>query len=204
MFNILLVEDNPTDAELIITHLTRELRDSIHIKTVSTLAVARFELTQDYHLVLLDLNLPDSKGLETLENLRTTAPMVVISGVDISLPALGLGASAFVNKNTINWSDLPGIVISVLYQHKLRVCARCDVDLQIKRLADSIQQIHGLGARLQKIEEWILGTRSLSSVAQPGAMDVVDDFRRYKKWTIGAFWAAISAFLLGLFNRFLE
>ena len=204
MFNILLVEDNSADADLIIKMLQRELHDSIAIKWVTTLAQAKFELTQNYRLLLLDLNLPDSRGLDTLESIQTDIPIIVLSGIDVSLTALGFGAAAFINKNTTDWNQLPGTVVSVLYQHKLKVCVRCDVDVQIKRLADSIQQIHILDARLGKIEDWIIGRRALGVDPLPGAMDAVEEFRRYKKWTISAFWAAISAFLLGIINRILE
>jgi len=84
--NILLVEDDDGDAAL----LRGLLRRARHIKTelahVHTLAQALVYLESNTTaVVLLDMNLPDSSGLNTVHELRNVypeIPLVVLSGQD--------------------------------------------------------------------------------------------------------------------------
>ncbi len=86
--SILLVEDNPTDAELI-TEAFKEVGFPHHIDLVSdgeeALALLQ-QMVKKPHLVLLDLNLPRKSGLEILHELRqdpdpalSLLPVIVLS-----------------------------------------------------------------------------------------------------------------------------
>jgi CheY-like chemotaxis protein len=80
--SVLLVEDNPGDARLI-----RELlRDSSALRVVSveTLAAALTQLADPHmDLVLLDLGLPDSQGVDTVSRVvheHPALPVIVVTG----------------------------------------------------------------------------------------------------------------------------
>jgi diguanylate cyclase (GGDEF)-like protein/PAS domain S-box-containing protein len=80
---LLMVEDNANDAELIRAFLS-DTRDGgtqvLHARTLAEgVALAR---SRDVRVVLLDLDLPDSHGFQTLESMRDAAagPVIVISG----------------------------------------------------------------------------------------------------------------------------
>lgn len=79
--NILLVEDSPTDADLI-TRMLKQYNGFIqlHIHHVETLAEA-IEALEHCDAVVLDLNLPDSSGLNTAIEVRkkTMKPLIVWS-----------------------------------------------------------------------------------------------------------------------------
>ncbi|WP_449246712.1 PAS domain S-box protein [Desulfarculus baarsii] len=66
-----------------------------------------------YQVVLLDLNLPDSRGLETLRILLRAAPempVVVLTGIDdadVAMRSLELGAQDFLDKGEISGKLLP-------------------------------------------------------------------------------------------------
>ncbi len=103
---ILLVEDEPANAFLFREFLARapglagaEIHDANRLST----ALDMLE-SQRFDLVFLDLGLPDSYGLDTLEAFRTRVPaipVVVLSGsVDPATEekARTLGAAAFLNK----------------------------------------------------------------------------------------------------------
>ena len=103
---LLLIEDEPANAFLFREFLSRakglagaEIRDASRLSTALEMLEA-----EHYDLVFLDLGLPDSYGLETLETFRKRAPkvpLVVLSGsVDPATKerARVLGASAFLNK----------------------------------------------------------------------------------------------------------
>lgn len=107
--NILLVEDNPADARLIAETLKEsgsELLELTHKDRLDE-ALAAME-SEHYDVVLLDLSLPDSQGLETMERLRSShpgVPVVVMTGLDdetIALKAVHSGAQDYIVKGTVD------------------------------------------------------------------------------------------------------
>ena len=97
---ILLVEDNPADADLLAELLEVSVGVQWELVSVEFLHEAIAQLCkQPFDVVLLDLSLPDSRGLETLTRLREVAPdtaMVVMTGLDdeaIALESVRLGSS---------------------------------------------------------------------------------------------------------------
>jgi diguanylate cyclase (GGDEF)-like protein len=101
---VLLVEDNPGDARLV-EILLSETGQGFDVKHVGTLGEALDELDRPpFEVVLLDLSLPDSAGLATVERMRRAAPqlpLVVLSGRDdeeVALQALQSGAEDYLVK----------------------------------------------------------------------------------------------------------
>jgi len=86
-YNILIVEDD----EGLLHHLRQlfllNVREMVSITCVSTLGEAMEALGMDTHAVLLDLNLPDSKGRATYDVMASIsmAPVVVLCGDDYGL-----------------------------------------------------------------------------------------------------------------------
>ncbi len=81
---VLLVEDNPGDTLLTCERLSAEPESALHIDAVPTLAGAVALLSSEsFDAVLLDLDLPDSLGLQTLRHVREAAgeaPVIVLTG----------------------------------------------------------------------------------------------------------------------------
>ena len=110
--HILLVEDNPADARLITEYVSETEwgntdAASPSITHVDRLEAARDSVTGDTDIVLLDLDLPDSTGVETLDKTVTatnTAPVVVLTGLDderIGRDAVKRGAQDYLVKDDI-------------------------------------------------------------------------------------------------------
>ncbi len=106
--NVLLVEDNPGDAELI-GDLLAETGATFELSHVSRLSAALEYLGQkSASVVLLDLFLPDSFGLVGLEKIVRAAPMlpvIVLTGLDdegIADRALQEGAQDYLLKGQID------------------------------------------------------------------------------------------------------
>ena len=82
---VLLIEDNPGDADLVRLRLV-ESESDVEVRCVDRLATGLDHLLQEQpSLVLLDLNLPDSHGAETFRKVLNKAPgvpVVVLSGQD--------------------------------------------------------------------------------------------------------------------------
>ncbi len=83
---LLLIEDNTGDARLLREHLGDAAGTRFDLDVVGTLAagLARLE-TESFDLVLLDMSLPDSAGLDTFKNVHNHSPevpIIVMSGLD--------------------------------------------------------------------------------------------------------------------------
>ena len=106
--SVLIIEDNPADAYLIQTLLNESLFQKFHIKHSSNLYNAlEYISTENFDVILLDLHLPDTIGLEALEKinkLNSSMPIVVLTGLDknLGIQVLKLGAQDYLTKNEIN------------------------------------------------------------------------------------------------------
>ena len=141
---ILLVEDNQGDAELM-DILLEGIPDQNYVVTnVQRLAQA-LELIQtaQYDLVILDLGLPDSNGLDTLRPLVAVAadlPIVVLTGLqDESLgsEAVKAGAQDFLNKGQIS-SQMLARVLRYACERKQAEIARRNSELKFQTILDAL------------------------------------------------------------------
>ena len=111
---ILLVDDHPLFRDGIRSALST-LDPALQIEEAESVSEARTKLVDGaYALVLLDLNLPDFSGLQTLGAILEagSSPIVVVSGEDapdLVRAAIDAGAVGFVPK-----TSKPGIVIAAL------------------------------------------------------------------------------------------
>jgi PAS domain S-box-containing protein/putative nucleotidyltransferase with HDIG domain len=97
--HVLLIEDTPEDARLIGTLLADGNGGPFRLETVDRLSTALAVLeSEPPDAILLDLGLPDSQGLDTLDRLRQQSggtPIVVLTDFDdatTALPAIARGA----------------------------------------------------------------------------------------------------------------
>lgn len=107
---ILLIEDNPGDAGLIRAMLAESPIMTCSLKWVETLSEGmRLIEEEETDLILLDLGLPDSLGLDTLRRLyagtRHKPAVVVMSGMgdeDIGVAAVQEGAQDYLVKGQVD------------------------------------------------------------------------------------------------------
>lgn len=99
--SILIIEDDPDIANLIVTYLDREGIHARHCESGEAGLAALSEATWD--LIVLDVNLPGIDGFQVLQEVRKTMeiPVIIVSArqddSDIVL-GLGIGADDFVTK----------------------------------------------------------------------------------------------------------
>lgn len=106
---ILLVEDNPGDARSILEMLNENENPNYDIFQTSRLDDGIKILVKDhFDLILLDLCLPDSEGMDTFNIMKYNAPdlpIIVLTGIkqDIfAVSAVGRGAQDYLVKDEIN------------------------------------------------------------------------------------------------------
>ncbi len=109
---VLLIEDNPGDADLIRLRLVEGHAD-LDVRCVDRLAAGLESISQELPaLVLLDLNLPDSKGAETFRRVLSKAPgvpVVVLSGQDdeeLAVKAVHQGVQDYLVKGAFDSRQL--------------------------------------------------------------------------------------------------
>jgi signal transduction histidine kinase len=117
--NILLIEDNPGDQRLIREMLVEAKHAEFYLEAVDRLSKGLARLSEaKVDLVLLDLSLPDSQGLDTFVTLRTAAkgiPIVVMSGLDdekTAVESVQAGAQDYLIKGQV---DGPLLIRSLRY-----------------------------------------------------------------------------------------
>lgn len=109
---VLLIEDNPGDADLVRLRLV-ESKTPVEVNCVERLSEGLASLSnQRPAVVLLDLNLPDSQGAETYRKVLEQAPdlpVVILSGQDdeaLAMKALHQGVQDYLVKGSFTSSGL--------------------------------------------------------------------------------------------------
>ncbi|MFI5395811.1 MAG: ATP-binding protein [Candidatus Binatia bacterium] len=148
VIQVLLVEDNPADARFIRTMFDDARRNAtestrFELRQVERLSTAIEHLLHEVvDVVLLDLSLPDSQGLETLIGVRTAAPhvpFVVLTGLDdeaTAMQAVQAGAQDYLIKGE---TDRQLLVRSLRYaMERQRLTAQAE---QEARFAGALAEI---------------------------------------------------------------
>ena len=168
---LLLVEDDPSDAELVREALAECTRPSFELTHASHLRAAVDVLARDgTDLVLLDLGLPDSRGIETFDRLvaaHPTVPCIVLTGTDddaVGVRAVQRGAQDFVVKDRPSPDVLARSVRYAIERHAL-----------LDRLAAAATEARRGEARLRKLIEHsaegvlVVDDRDVVQFANPAA-----------------------------------
>jgi serine phosphatase RsbU (regulator of sigma subunit) len=107
--HLLLVEDDDNDAELIVGFLQQITSFDISFRRVITLQQAIEECrSTEFSVILLDLGLPDSTGLQTVKSLsaqQSNSPIVVLTGnpdSQLEAQAVRCGAQDYLDKLTLD------------------------------------------------------------------------------------------------------
>ena len=105
---ILLIEDSTTDALLLIKYFEKLEAHKFDVVRAKLLSEGLDYLQQqEFDLILLDLSLPDSLGLDSIrqiQNLVAEIPIIVLTGMDreeIAIQALREGAQDYIVKGQI-------------------------------------------------------------------------------------------------------
>ncbi len=108
---VLLIEDNPDDVYLL-RHNLAQLSPGWKSKSCQLLADALKRLGEkdtEIDVILVDLGLPDSQGLDTFCKVHQQAPqtpVVVLSGLDdeqLAVQAVREGAQDYLVKGRVEW-----------------------------------------------------------------------------------------------------
>lgn len=123
---VLLIEDNPGDVRLMEVALKEARRASFLVDHVETLEEGVERLAAgDVDVVLLDLSLPDSFGLQTFRSLHgrwPQVPVVVLSGDDdesVAMAAVNEGAQDFLVKGRVDGDVVGRAIRYAIERHRM-------------------------------------------------------------------------------------
>jgi PAS domain S-box-containing protein len=124
---ILLVEDNPDDVFLLGNALGKATGTHFEMESVPTLAATLERLAvSDVDVVILDLTLPDSCGLETFDAVKTRSrdvPVLILSGVDdetLAVNAVHAGAEDYLVKDQVDSGLITRAIIYAIERTEAR------------------------------------------------------------------------------------
>ena len=119
IIKLLLIEDNPGDARLIKEMLAESKIARFELKHASLIRAGLDDLSEkNFDVVLLDLSLPDSHGIETFNKVRAHAPLmpiIVLTSLDdelLAIEAAQRGAQDYLVKGHVDGNLL---IRSILY-----------------------------------------------------------------------------------------
>lgn len=125
---VLIVEDSPTQAKLLNISLKRL---GVDVEWLGTVTEALVRLRQPgIDVVLLDLSLPDSSGLDTfhrINNLGAPIPIVVLTGLDdhrVALEAVKSGAQDYLVKGRASDDSIVRCLRYAIERHRIEVALR--------------------------------------------------------------------------------
>ena len=138
---ILLIEDNPGDIEIFHRSLKRAGGFAFSLKVAGRLesSLAALEST-GVDIIVVDLNLPDSSGIDTFFEIRAAVPdtpIVVLSGAEdreLALTAVREGAQDYMIKGVADEEVLTRNFLFAIERHR-RVEAQRSLDIATQKIA---------------------------------------------------------------------
>jgi diguanylate cyclase len=125
---VLLVEDNAGDARLLREMFGKESPNSFEMTHVSNMREAVIHLAKgEVDIILLDLGLPDTYGLESVQRAHAAAPgipLIVLTGLDdeaLAAKAMNAGAQDYLIKGQVENRALPRALRHAIDRHRIQV-----------------------------------------------------------------------------------
>ncbi len=175
--NILIIEDNPGDVK-IIEEILSEIETIIYnlVCKNNLNDGIKYALTKKPDIILLDLMLSDSNGLETLKIIRkkvSKIPIVVLTGIDdeeIGIQAVKFGAQDYLVKNNIQSKFLSRVILYAI--------ERAKTEEEIKFLAyyDYLTKLPNRRYFLERFNAIIASAKRYKRVSAIFFLDI-DDFK---------------------------
>ena len=123
---VLLIEDSPGDARLLREALAEANDAAFGLEFVDRLSTGLRRLSEgEIDLALLDLGLPDSQGLDTLDRVQTEAPdvpIIVLTGTQdegLGVKAVQIGAQDYLVKGEVDARLLVRAMRYAIERHRL-------------------------------------------------------------------------------------
>lgn len=127
MIRTLLIEDNPADAKLVEHYLKEAFENDFSLVNATYLSEGlKYVSNAKFDIIITDLALPDSIGLQTFTTVHTAVsdiPIVVLTGnkdESLGVEAVKSGAADFLNKNKLDSAVLKRSIVYSIERQNLQ------------------------------------------------------------------------------------
>ena len=142
---VLLVEDNPGDVVIIIEMLKEASKSHFKVTAAENLENGlKYLINENFDILLLDLNLPDSEGIETFNTILQDAqdlPIIILTGLadeKIAINSVGKGAQDYLIKGQTDGQLLAKSIIYSIERKGIEKKLR-DSEEKYRLMVDKIQ-----------------------------------------------------------------
>jgi DNA-binding response OmpR family regulator len=124
IIKILLIEDSPEDAEFASVQLRQSFGEQHALMTCDYFSKAAQLIAENsFDIIILDLSLPDSRGLSTFRDLVNSCnvPIIIYTGLSdelIKADAIRSGARDYLIKGETSKSELKNSILNSLREFK--------------------------------------------------------------------------------------
>ncbi len=156
MVRILLVEDNPGDARLVLESLKAVPSAQYEVVHAVELSEAAMQLARaSFDVMLLDLSLPDSAGVQTVKRANALAPdlpIVVLTGADdaVAMDALHEGAQDYISKRQIEGRLIHRVICYAMEHRRNQIQLQRAHDELERRVKDRTAELENTLTALQE------------------------------------------------------
>ncbi len=147
IINVLLIEDNPGDARLVKEMLVDAGANQFSLAHVGLISAGLSLLREEgFHIILLDLSLPDGHGLDTIKQVCAVAPhlpVVILTGLDdetIAIRAVQEGAEDYLVKGQMD-SNLLARAVRYAIERKRAEESLRESEERFRQLAENIREV---------------------------------------------------------------
>ncbi len=144
---ILLIEDNAADARLIDIYLKESYERNYSLSVVDLLSKGLDLLnTADFDIIIIDLSLPDSSGIDTFKDVFAAAdkkPVMVLTGLEdesVGISTVKLGAQDFLIKGKLNSNGLKQSINYSIERYKLLKALSENTKMLEEKTADLLRE----------------------------------------------------------------
>ena len=148
--DVLLIEDNPTDAVLVQEHLFDRTITPFRLEHVDSLGKGLDRLSRGgIDVILLDLSLPDSEGMNTFDGVSgqtSEAAIVLLTGTDdreLALSIVRKGAQDYLVKGQIDGSILERSLRYAVERKRLELQQKTLI-VQLQEALEKVRVLKGL------------------------------------------------------------
>ena len=141
--SVLSIEDNPGDARLIEEMLKEAKRFQFNFFNQKTLSEGlEVLLKNEIHVILLDLNLPDCTGLNTISIIREkveSMPIIILTGrddEDLAIKSLKFGMQDYLVKGKIDPVLLERSILYAIERQQVKL----ELELSKKKIEEEFQR----------------------------------------------------------------
>ena len=146
---ILIIEDNPADTRFVKEALAEGNVGAYDLQYADSISDGLKKISEeDFYIVLLDLSLPDSTGLETITSIsekNKDIPLIVFTGtadLKVAIRALDIGAQDYLVKGQFDGAALSRSIRYAIERKKIEVELKKSESQYRSLFEDSIDGIY--------------------------------------------------------------